>query len=56
MWEKRNGGVAKRKGRDDEEELYRATQGFIQISQRESRDRALEDEADGRGRKSNTTR
>ena len=35
MWEKRSGGVAKEKGRDDEEEPYRATQGFIQINQRE---------------------
>ena len=35
MWEKRSGGVAKEKGRDDEEEPYRATRGFMQTSQRE---------------------
>ena len=35
LWEERSGGVAKKKGRDDEEEPYRATQGFIQINQRE---------------------
>ena len=35
MWEKRNGGVANEKGREDEEEPYSAKRGFIQIGQRE---------------------
>jgi len=35
LWEERSSGIGNEKGRDDEEEPYRAKRGFIQISQRE---------------------